>query len=105
MGELTCEEVLLGVDEVVCGLVHLDLALPRLGHVPHPRVAGYDVELKQQEDVFRAFSMDSRRRASVCRLLNCLTYSEHLGLQERPVLHAAGGVHMKQLAFDGGGVA
>lgn len=44
-GGLTGEEVLLGVDEVVGGLVHLDLTLPRLRHVPHPRVAGYDVKL------------------------------------------------------------
>lgn len=45
-GELTCEEILLRVDEVVGGLIHLDLTLPRLRHVPHPRVTGYHVELK-----------------------------------------------------------
>lgn len=33
------------------------------------------------------------------------TYSQHLSLQKGPVLHAAGGVHMKQLTFDGGRVA
>lgn len=48
---LTGEEVLLGVDEVVRGLVHLDLTLPRLGHVPHPGVTGYHMELKQRQSM------------------------------------------------------
>ena len=52
-GGLTCEEVFLCVDEVVCGLVHLDLTLPRLRHVPHPRVTCYHMELnsKQRQDL------------------------------------------------------
>lgn len=33
------------------------------------------------------------------------TYSQHLSLQKSSVLHAASGVHMKQLAFDGRRVA
>lgn len=45
-GELTSEEVFLGIDEVVGGLVHLNLTLPWLRHVPHPRVTGYHMELK-----------------------------------------------------------
>lgn len=32
-------------------------------------------------------------------------YSQHLSLQKSPVLHAAGGVHVEQLALDGGRVA
>lgn len=43
---LACEEIFLSVDEVVGGLVHLNLTLPRLRHVPHPRVTGYHMELK-----------------------------------------------------------
>lgn len=46
---LTSEEAFLGVDEMVCGLVHLNLTLPRLGHVPYPGVAGYHVELKKKK--------------------------------------------------------
>lgn len=44
---LTSEEAFLGVDEMVRGLVYLNLTLPRLGHVPYPGVAGYHVELKK----------------------------------------------------------
>lgn len=33
------------------------------------------------------------------------TYCQHLSLQKSPVLHAAGGVHVKQLALDGWRVA
>lgn len=46
---LTSEEAFLGVDEMVRGLVHLNLTLPRLGHVPYPGVAGYHVELKNKK--------------------------------------------------------
>lgn len=46
---LTGEKVFLGVDEVVGGLIHLNLTLPRLRHVPHPGVTGYHVELKQKQ--------------------------------------------------------
>lgn len=45
-GGLACEEIFLRVDEVVGGLIHLNLTLPRLRHVPHPRVTGYDMKLK-----------------------------------------------------------
>lgn len=48
---LTSEEVFLGIDEVVGGLVHLNLTLPCLRHVPHPRVAGYYMKLKRQNTV------------------------------------------------------
>lgn len=48
---LTSEEVFLSVDEVVRRLVHLNLTLPRLRHVPHPRVAGYHVELREQNTI------------------------------------------------------
>lgn len=44
--EITCEEVLLRKNEVVGGFVHLQLALPRLRHVPGAGVAGVDVELR-----------------------------------------------------------
>lgn len=47
---LTSEEAFLGVDEMVRGLVHLNLTLPRLGHVPYPGVAGYHVELKNKKN-------------------------------------------------------
>lgn len=46
---LTSEEAFLGVDEMVRGLVHLNLTLPRLGHVPYPGVAGYHMELKNKK--------------------------------------------------------
>lgn len=97
---LTCEEILLGVDKVVRGLVDLDLALPRLGHVPHAGVTGDHVELKYKAQVSvtgRPVTGEKRDGAD--------TYRQHLGLQQRPVLHAAGGVHVQQLAFDVGGVA
>lgn len=45
---LTCKEVFLGIDKVVGGLVHFNLALPGLRHVPYPRVTGYYMKLKQQ---------------------------------------------------------
>lgn len=32
---------------------------------------------------------------------NIAAYSQHLSLQKSPVLHAAGGVHVEQLALDG----
>lgn len=48
---LTSEEVFLGIDEVVSGLVNLNLTLPWLRHVPHPRVAGYDMKLRKQDTV------------------------------------------------------
>lgn len=44
--KLTCKEVLLGVDEVVRGFVHLNFTLPALGQVPHPGITGIDVKLK-----------------------------------------------------------
>lgn len=46
----TSEEVFLSIDEMVRGLVHLDLTLPRLGHVPHLGVARYHVELSQDRN-------------------------------------------------------
>lgn len=45
-GGLTREEIFLSVDEVVGGLIHLNLTLPGLRHVPHPRVTGYHMKLK-----------------------------------------------------------
>lgn len=53
-------------------------------------------------------SLVARRFLCVRTLSNmalAATYSQHLGLQKSPVLHAAGGVHVQQLAFDGGRVA
>lgn len=46
---LTGEKVFLSIDKVIGGLVHLNLTLPRLRHVPHPRVAGYHVKLKEEK--------------------------------------------------------
>lgn len=116
---LTSEEAFLGVDEMVRGLVHLNLTLPRLGHVPYPGVAGYHVELinKNGKDKtnFNLWGALCVCNISVCfgsalldEKLRCwlpATYSQHLSLQKGPVLHAAGGVHMKQLTFDGGRVS
>ena len=39
--------------------------------------------------------------ASGTGVVSCCTYSQHLCLQQSPVLHAAGGVHVKQLALNG----
>lgn len=133
---LTSEEAFLGVDEMVRGLVHLNLTLPRLGHVPYPGVAGYHVELKNKKMgktkqilTFEAPCVYATLVSALAPLslnaegnvitfenlsktsnekLRCwlpATYSQHLSLQKGPVLHAAGGVHMKQLTFDGGRVS
>jgi hypothetical protein len=45
-GGLTCEEVLLGINEVIGGLVHLYLTVPGLGHVPYTGIAGNHMELR-----------------------------------------------------------
>lgn len=45
---LTREEVFLSIDKVIGGLVHLNLTLPSLRHVPHPRVAGYHMKLEKK---------------------------------------------------------
>jgi len=72
---LTREEVLLGVYEVVGGLVHLNLTLPRLRHVPHSGVAGYHMELKkkkkrsQRETRFHFQEHRRRKRSFRCILL------------------------------------
>lgn len=43
--DVTCEEVLLCIDEVIRGFVHLDFTLPGLGHVPDTRITADYMEL------------------------------------------------------------
>lgn len=52
-GGLTSEEVFLGIDEVVGGLIHFNLTLPWLRHVPYPRVAGYHMKLTKEKEILK----------------------------------------------------
>lgn len=89
----TCKEVLLCIDEVVSGFVDLNLTLPGLRHIPNTWVTGYHVELNRKTDQLKLLLYTY---AYACkRMLSCCTYSQHLSLQQGPVLHAAGGVHMQ----------